>query len=79
MSLAHGGFRAVANIGDELAEIIERFVGAVDVIDAFAVDEEQMVAAITPGNVDIFAQLDIALGAENGQAPHRPRSAIRRE
>ena len=50
---------------DELAA-----VGQFDVVEQsmrctpFAVDEDEMVDARPPGDVDIFAQLDVALGAE---------------
>ena len=39
--------------------------GAIDVARALAVDEEQVVAAGPAGDVDVFPELDVALGADD--------------
>ena len=40
---------------------------------ALAVDQKQVVGAGAPGDIDVFAQLDVALGAEDRAAPVTPR------
>ncbi|MGO8189934.1 hypothetical protein AB9F38_34750, partial [Rhizobium leguminosarum] len=34
-----------------------------------AVDQEEVILALPAGDIDIFAQFDVAFGAEDGQAP----------
>src|SRR5690242_7257516 len=62
------GLGAIAHVSDELAAIGQFDVGTVDPVHALAVDHDEMVDAFAPGDIDIFAQLDIALGTENGDA-----------
>src|SRR5262249_47789090 len=47
-------------------------VPAIDVAGLLTVHQEQMVGAGAAGNVDVFAQLNIALGAENCQSTIAP-------
>src|SRR5262249_3820455 len=43
-----------------------------EVARRFTVDQEQVVGARTAGNVDVLAQLDIAVGPEHGEPPIAP-------
>jgi hypothetical protein len=53
---------------------------AVDALNAFAIDQKQMIDAGRAGNIDIFAQFDGAFGADDEQPPVAPgRQAIGRE
>ena len=47
-------------------------VGAVDALRAGAVDDEQVVTARAAGDVDVLAELDVALGAEDDQPSVAP-------
>ena len=47
-------------------------------LDALAVDDEEMIGARPPADVAIFAQLDVALGAQDGEAAVAPGAAGRR-
>ena len=55
-----------------LAKYSSGFAGAVDVPRAGPVDQEQVVLAGAPVDVDVLAQLDVALGAEDGQPSVAP-------
>ena len=58
---------------DELVAVRQRHAGAVDVARLLLVDEEQVAPAGPPGDVDVLADLDEAVGAEDRQARRRPR------
>ncbi|EGE55414.1 hypothetical protein RHECNPAF_930061 [Rhizobium etli CNPAF512] len=70
--LRHRRLRAVADVGGESIEIIEFLAAAIDMGHFLAVDEEEVILARPAGNVDVFAQLDITLGTEDGQASIAP-------
>jgi len=72
--LRHGAFGALEAVEDQLAEEGKSdFSRAGDVVLAFAVDEKQLIAAVVGGcDVDVFAKLDKALGAEDNCASVAP-------
>ena len=77
MRLRHCGFRPIAHIIGKIAEIGQRTAGAVDVACALIVDQKQMLGPWAAFDIDIFAQLDRAFGAQNGGATIAPgRQAI---
>ena len=66
MVLGHGGFGAVEAVEDELAEVGEAdFAVAADVVLAGVIDEEEVVAFGLRAEVEVFADFDVALGAED--------------
>ena len=78
--LRHRGFGAVAHVGGETAEVAHRLLAAIDVARALLVRHEQMVRAGAALDVDVFAQLDVAVGAEDRETPVAPgRQAVGRE
>ncbi len=78
--LAHRGLGPVQHVVDQPRAVGQRLGAAVDVLRAFAIDEEEVVAAGPAGDVDVLAQLDVALGAEDRQPPVAPHAqALRRE
>jgi hypothetical protein len=73
VGLRHRVLGAVEAIEHELAEKGEADgAGDVEVAGAFAVDDEDVVAAIVARDVDVFAQLDVAVGAEDEGAAVAP-------
>ena len=81
VDLRHRVFRAVQAVEDELAEKAEAdLAGNVEVLLALVVDEIDVVAGFLAADVDVFAQLDRALGAEDDGAAVAPRAqAVRGE
>ena len=80
MRLRHRRLGAVQHVGDEAAPERQIDVRAVDVARLLLIDEEQMVAAGPAGDIDVFAQLDVAVGAEDGQTSVAPgRQPVGRE
>lgn len=78
--LRHRRLRAVADVGGESVEVFEFFAAAIDMGHFLAVDQEEVILARPAGDIDIFAQFDVAFGAENGQAAVAPgRQRLRRE
>jgi hypothetical protein len=71
--LRHRGLGALEHVGDQARIVGQRRVTAVDVTGRCAVDQKQVVRALAPGDVDVFAKLDVALGAEDRAAPVAPR------
>jgi hypothetical protein len=77
MGLRHGRLAARADIGDEVAEIGQWLLRGVDMAGAGLVDQEDMVGARPAGDIDIFAQLDRAFGAQDSEPPVAPgRQAV---
>ena len=73
MFLGHGVFRAVEAIEDELAEEWESDLAMeFDVLLSVAVDEVEVVAFGLAGDVDVFAQFDVAVRAEDEGAAIAP-------
>ena len=70
--LRHRRLGAVEHVGDELRAVGQRDVAAVDVARLLLVDEEQVAAAGPAGDVDVLADLDEAVGAEDGQPAVAP-------
>ncbi len=65
---------------DELLAVRQRDLAGIDVARLLLVDEEQVAAAGAPGDVDVLADLDEAVGAEDRQPAVAPRrQAVRRE
>ena len=64
MGLRHRGLRAVEDVGAQAAATGQIATGAIDVPHALPVDQEQMVDTRSADDVDVFAQFDIARGAE---------------
>ena len=52
-------------------------VAAIDVARLLPIDQEEVVAAGSTADVDVLAQLDVAVGAEDGQASVAPGAAGR--
>jgi hypothetical protein len=77
MALGHGALGPVAHVGGEIPEITQRRRAAVDMAGAGAIDQEDVIGAGPAGDIDIFPELDRALGARGGSAARRPRSAAR--
>ena len=77
----HSLLGALEAVENQLAEEREANIAATgDAVLALAIDKEKLLAAVGCGDVDVFAQLDVALGAEDEQASVAPRSkASRRE
>lgn len=59
MSLRHGSFGSVYHIVHELGAVRKLHISAIDVIHTFVIDQEEVVAAITPCYISVFPQLDI--------------------
>src|SRR5258708_29444798 len=70
--LWHRGLGAVVNVGYQLASIGQLDASAIDARHAFAVDQEEMIDSGLARDIDIFAQLDIAFGAEDHQSAVAP-------
>src|SRR5690606_15934906 len=71
--LGHGLLGAVEAIEDQLAEELEAdLAGHFEVMLAFVVHQIDVVAGLLPADIDILAQLDVALGAENRHAAVAP-------
>ena len=79
MPLRHRFFGAVEAVENQLAEERKADIPAAgDAVLALAIDKEKLLAAVGCGDVDVFAQLDVALGAEDEQASVAPRSKASR-
>ena len=73
VGLGHGMLGAVEAVEDELAEETEAdLAGDVEVALAGVVDEVNVVAGFVAGDVEIFAEFDVALGAEDDGAAVAP-------
>src|SRR5512133_2261925 len=78
--LRKGGFRAVDDVVDQLPAVRQGFPAAVDMLGALVIDQQQMVATRPAGNVDVFAQLDVAIAAQDESTPVAPDTeSLRRE
>src|SRR5258708_38438460 len=73
MLLRHRRLGAIQHVVDELASVWRLHSLAVDVVRSLLVDDEEMVAARPSGDVDILPQLDVAVGAEDGDPAVAPR------
>ncbi len=65
MGLGHGGFGTVEDIVNQLGSVGQGNILAIDVLDSFLIDQEEMLPAGTSSDVDVFAQFDIAVGASD--------------
>ena len=73
VGLGHGILGAVEAVEDELAEETEAdLAGNVEVALASVVDEVDVVAGFVAGDVEVFAEFDVALGAEDDGAAIAP-------
>src|SRR5215831_7443145 len=63
--LRHRRLRAIDHVGDQTRAERQLDVVAVDVAHLLLIDDEQVIAAGTPGDVDVLAQLDVAVGAQD--------------
>ena len=80
MRLRHRRLGAVDDVDDELLAVGQRDVAAVDVARLLLIDEEQVARARPAADVDVLADLDEAVGAENRQPAVAPgRQAVGRE
>src|SRR6266567_5174646 len=78
--LGHGGLRAVAHVRCETIEVAQGLLAAIDVARAAMIGHEQVIGAGAAFDVEIFAQLDISVGAEDREAPVAPaRQPVGRE
>ena len=60
MRLRHGAFTALKDIALDALVIGQRGIGTIDIARAVLVNEEQVILAGPPGDVDMSPQLDIA-------------------
>src|SRR3982750_3116429 len=73
MRLGHGLLGAVQAIENQLAEKTEtHLAGDVDMALARVVHDVDIVTGLLPRDVDVFAELDVAFGAENDGAAIAP-------
>src|SRR5262249_11673039 len=72
MGLWHGCLRAVQNIGDQLPSIRQLLLAAIQILDAFLIDQEKMIGPSSPRYVDVFPQFDIPFRSQNRQATIPP-------
>src|SRR5690606_26225036 len=80
MLLRHGRFGAIDDVVDDLAAVRQLDVARLDVAGGFVVRDEQVAAARASCDVDVLADFDEAVGAEDRQPPITPRrQAVRRE
>jgi len=63
---------AIGDVGHELRPKGQRDVLAVDISHLFLIDDEQVVGGHIARYVDVFAQFDIAFGAEQEETPVTP-------
>ena len=66
--------RAVHDVGNKLRAERQRHVVAVDVTRLVVVDEEQIVPLVVDGDVGVFADLDVSIGAQNEEPAIAPCS-----
>ena len=77
MALLHGSFGTVGDVGSEVAEVGNGHALTGDAACAGFVNDEQMIGAVLPGDIDVFAQFDRALGAEKEKPAVTPgRKAV---
>ena len=69
------GMGAVDNVVDKLLAEGQRHRVAVDIARLLAVDDEEIVALVLDGDIGVFADLDIAVGArmKSRPSPQVPR------
>ena len=80
MRLRHGGLGAVVDVVAQMLAVGDLGLGAVDVLDAVAVDQEKVIRARSSGDVDVLAQLYGAFRADEEQSPVAPGGQlVRRE
>src|SRR5260221_2473735 len=72
MGLAHRRLAALDDVANESGAVGQGGGAAIDALGALLVDQEKVVGARLAGDVDIFAGLDIALGAEDDQPAVAP-------
>ena len=66
MLLAHCSLGSVYNIIYQLFTVWQRNIATVDIFRFLLIYKKQVIPAFTPGYVDIFPDLDISIGTENG-------------
>lgn len=71
--LRHGGFCAVDHIVDKLFTVWHVDLWTIEVFGFLLIDKEQMVTALSAGYVDVFAHLNIAVGAKYKGSAVAPR------
>jgi len=64
--LGHGGFGAIPNVSQKLASKRRLDFRAVDVFRGALIHQEHVARARPPGQVDVLAHFDEAIGAEDG-------------
>lgn len=75
VGLRHRRLGSVETVEDQLAEETEAdLAGDVDVALAGFIDDINIVAGFIAGDVEVFAQLDVALGSEDDGAAVAPRA-----
>ena len=65
---------SVDDVGDELRTEGQWNIAAIDIADLLLIDDEEMIASRASGDVRVFAQLDIAFGAEDEEPAVAPGS-----
>ena len=66
MVLCHGRLGSILNVADELLSVGKWVVATVEISCFFFVHQEKVIAAIMSRDVDIFTQLNVPVGTENG-------------
>jgi len=72
MCLRHRRLGAVAHVVRQSVEVGQGCVAAIDMFAACFVGQEEVVGAVSSGDINVLAQLDRALGAEQGKPPVTP-------
>ena len=72
MLLRQGRFRAVEDVVDQLPAVRQRPPLQSMYRVPLLIDKQQVVAARPAGNVDVLAQLDVAIAAQDERTPVAP-------
>lgn len=64
----HSTFGAVKNVSRKVLKVGQWKPGAVNILACFVVDMEKVIGAWPTFNIDIFAQLNISVGAKDRKA-----------
>src|SRR5205085_3864459 len=68
----HRSFGAIEDVVDQLLTVGQGFFLAVDVARFFFIYDVEVIAAGVTGDVDVLANLDVSIRAQNGQASVSP-------
>ncbi len=63
VSLSHRRFGTIDNVIKQLFTVRQRYVCAINSLDAFLVNQKQMIGTGFPGDVHVLADFDVAFGS----------------